>query len=415
MKICLINNLYKPYARGGAEQIVKNIADGLSKKNHLVFIIATKPYFGDRQTEASQPWAEISDVSSQRLVRLGRRFKIYYLKSLYYNLNKIPIFLRLLWHIADVFDVRSYFKIKKILKKENPDLVITHNLKGIGYLTPLAIKKSGIKNFHTLHDVQLAIPSGLLIKGKEKNWQNNSFFVKLYVTINKKLFAYPDLIISPSKWLLDFYARRGFFKNIKKTVIKNPVPRNFAEQGKKIQQNLNQNFTFLYVGQIEAHKGVMFLINAFNKLKTEFPKYKLVVVGTGSKLKTTKELAKNNSEIIFKGKIPNSELSAFFSQADILIMPSLCYENSPAVISESFACSLPVLAAKIGGSAELIEEGENGYAFIAGDENDLTQKIKYCLNNKDKIHQLRKKALETASALNVDKYIAKLLQEFNEK
>ncbi|MCK5590955.1 MAG: hypothetical protein KAI72_03265 [Candidatus Pacebacteria bacterium] len=73
MKICLINNLYKPYARGGAEQIVKNIADGLSKKNHLVFIIATKPYFGDRQTEASQPWAEISDVSSQRLVRLGRK------------------------------------------------------------------------------------------------------------------------------------------------------------------------------------------------------------------------------------------------------------------------------------------------------------------------------------------------------
>ncbi|MCK5459528.1 glycosyltransferase, partial [Candidatus Parcubacteria bacterium] len=124
---------------------------------------------------------------------------------------------------------------------------------------------------------------------------------------------------------------------------------------------------------------------------------------------------KNNSKIIFKGKIPNSELSAFFSQADILIMPSLCYENSPTVISESFSCGLPVLAAKIGGSAELIEEGENGYTFIAGDKNDLTQKMKYCIRNKNKIYQLRKKALETASALSVDEYITKLLFEFNKK
>ena len=395
MKICLINNLYYPYARGGAEQIVKNISDGLNKQNHQIFIISTKPYVGFR----------ISDFG----------FRIYYLKSLYYNLNKMPKFLRLFWHVADVFDFYSYFKIKKILKKENPDLVITHNLKGVGYLTPLAIKKSGVRYFHTLHDVQLAIPSGLLIKGREENWQNKNIFVKLYATINKKLFAYPYLIISPSKWLLDFYTQRGFFQNIKKKIIKNPIPQNFAKQDKNFSKNINQNFTFLYVGQIETHKGVLFLINTFNRLQLKFPKCKLIIIGSGSKLEAAKKLAKNNPKIIIKGKIPNNELPVFFSKVDILIMPSLCYENSPAIISESFACGLPVLAAKIGGSAELIKEGENGYTFIAGDKNDLIKKIKYCIHNKNKIHQLRKKALETASALSVDKYIARLLREFNEK
>ena len=235
------------------------------------------------------------------------------------------------------------------------------------------------------------------------------------MTINKKLFAYPYLIISPSKWLLDFYTQRGFFQNIKKKIIKNPIPQNFAKQDKNFSKNINQNFTFLYVGQIETHKGVLFLINTFNRLQLKFPKCKLIIIGSGSKLEAAKKLAKNNPKIIIKGKIPNNELPVFFSKVDILIMPSLCYENSPAIISESFACGLPVLAAKIGGSAELIKEGENGYTFIAGDKNDLIKKIKYCIHNKNKIHQLRKKALETASALSVDKYIARLLREFNEK
>ncbi len=159
MKVCLINNLYEPYSRGGAEQIVKNIADGLNKKNHRVFIITTRP-----------------DVEPSFGEAMAGKCRIYYLKSLYYNLNKVPKFFRLFWHFFDLFDFYSYFKIKKILKKENPDLVITHNLKGIGYLTPLAIKKSKIKYFHTLHDVQLAIPSGLLINGEKKKLAEQKFF-----------------------------------------------------------------------------------------------------------------------------------------------------------------------------------------------------------------------------------------------
>ncbi|MEA2064738.1 MAG: hypothetical protein U9O66_00370, partial [Patescibacteria group bacterium] len=66
-------------------------------------------------------------------------------------------------------------------------------------------------------------------------------------------------------------------------------------------------------------------------------------------------------------------------------------------------------------AAELIKENKNGYTFIAGNKNDLTQKIKFCFNNKNKIYQFKKSALETASALNIDKYIAKLLFEFNKK
>ena len=49
MKVCLINNLYDPYSRGGAEQVVKNIAKGFIDDDHEVVIITTKPFRGEEK------------------------------------------------------------------------------------------------------------------------------------------------------------------------------------------------------------------------------------------------------------------------------------------------------------------------------------------------------------------------------
>ena len=86
-----------------------------------------------------------------------------------------------------MFDVGSYFKVKSILKKEKPDVVMTHNLKGVGYLIPKVIKGMGLKYVHTLHDIQLIHPSGLMIHGREQ--QINSIFAKLYVSVCRWLFG----------------------------------------------------------------------------------------------------------------------------------------------------------------------------------------------------------------------------------
>ena len=129
------------------------------------------------------------------------------------DINKRPIWLRLIWHPLDVFNFFGRHLVKKILKQEKPDLVITHNLKGIGYLVPRVIKKLGFQHIHTIHDVQLSRPSGLLLFNKEK-----PFLVidKLYEKICRWLFNNPDIIVSPSAWLLDYYKVRGFFYESKK-------------------------------------------------------------------------------------------------------------------------------------------------------------------------------------------------------
>jgi len=374
MKICLINNLYKPYNRGGAERVVEIIAEEFEKQGNEVFVISTKPFF----------------------VKCNLLVKNYYINSFYYNLHKLPKFLRLIWHFFDIFDILSYLKVKKILKKEKPDIIITHNLKGISYLVPKIIKNLKIKYIHTLHDIQLLHPSGLMIHGKEKII--NNLFAKIYQAICKNIFNSPDVVISPSKWLMKMHEDRGFFKNSKKVIIPNPIILN-KKLFNKIKEK-NKKFIFLYVGQLEEHKGILFLINVFNKIEN----CELAVVGTGH----CHVHENNNKNINFLGKLKNSEVNKLMQESDALIMPSLCYENSPTVIYEAFANGLPVISSNIGGSPELLKDGA-GLLFQAGDENDLIKKINYAMEHKNELREMAKNGSKKIKEFSVEKYIEKLM------
>lgn len=335
MKICIINNLYKPYNRGGAERIAELDADKFIKNGNEVFIITTKPKYQ----------CSIFDV--QPLIQT------YYLQSLYYNLNKIPIFLRLFWHIWDMFDFINYWKIQKIIKKEKPDIVITHNLKGVSFLIPRLIKKLGIKHTHTLHDIQLLHPSGLMLYGQEN--KINSFFAKKYSQICKYLFASPNTVTSPSKWLMEMHVIKGFFNKSKKETAS-------YEKTSLNNRSTNKQNNFLYIGQIEEHKGILLLVNVFKKLNNR----KLTIVGDGSKLEEIKKDLPQN--IIILGKKNKHEIKELMQNSDYLIVPSICYENSPTVIHEARSIGLPIIASRIGGIPELVDDK---FLFEPGNEEDL--------------------------------------------
>lgn len=379
MKICIINNLYKPYARGGAEKVVENIVRDLYKKDHEVKIITTRPLF------SSPPMHEGGT-------------NIYYIPSLYYNLNKIPKFLRFFWHIIDMFCLRSYLSVKKILKKENPDIVMTHNLKGVGYLVPRAIKFLGIKHIHTLHDIQLLHPSGLMIWGEEKKL--GSVFSKVYINICKFLFSSPDVVISPSKWLLDLHLENGFFQKSKNIVLPNPIVGvNINEQEETQREKI---FRYLFVGQVEEHKGISFLIKSF--LSLEQNNAELVVIGDGDQFEEMKK--EKSDKIKFFGRKNREEVAELMAKVDCLVVPSLCYENSPTVIYEAFAVGLPVIASRIGGIPELLSESN---LFEAGDVDDLRYKMKWVRENIDELKQKASQNKQRIRELDVREYIEKLL------
>jgi len=409
MKICLISNLFPPIFRGGAEKVAQTVACGLKSANHDVFIISTKSWDG---------WKSLKSTAADEN---GIKVYRFYPFNIFYYLNdfKHNVLMRSIWHFLDLFNFHSAIIVKKILKKEKPDFVMTHNLTGIGFLIPGAIREIGIKQVHTLHDVQLSIPSGLIMKGQENSWQQRTWLRKIYEVICRWLFASPDVVISPSQWLMDFYTRKGFFRNSKKIVLPNPVTApfphpNFLSSGKmgsslpigeRIKARGN-NLKLLYLGQIEEHKGILFLVNVLKKLDIDF---KLHIAGDGTKLDEVRQLVFNDLRFVVHGRLKSEAVKKIFSEVDLTIVPSLCYENSPTVIYESLSFGVPVLAAKIGGVAELVHDGGNGFTFEAGNAEDLTRVLKRAAANRDELQKMRLRAAESVKEFVVEVYIQRLL------
>jgi len=320
MKIALINNLYFPYNKGGAEKIVEKQIQKLKNSGHETFLITTKP---KNKTEKN------SNINT------------YYLNSNYYNLNKIPKAFRLFWHINQFLKFKTNRKIKKILEEEKPDIAITHNIIGLSWQIPVILKKLNIKHIHYLHDIQLLHPSGLMLYKQENII--NSTLAKLYQTLTRKIFENTYKTISPSKWLLETHTNKNFFKNSKLEVKLNYQLENVNITWPKKPHN------FLFIGQLETHKGILFLTNFFKK----HPQFNLTILGDGSLKKQIENTSNTQKNINYLGKLKKDALLEQLRNHDALIVPSLCYENSPTVIFEAISQNTPVIASNLGGIVEL--------------------------------------------------------------
>ncbi|HOZ53464.1 MAG TPA: glycosyltransferase [bacterium] len=350
MKIIIINNLYKPYNRGGAEKVCERIVSHSQEQGSSIVIITTKP---------------------KDSFEINTETKTYYLNSNYYNLEKKSLFYRLFWQIGNFFNFNQSDKLKEIIEKENPQTIITNNLMGIGWKTFKIIKKLNIKHHHILHDIQLIHPSGLMFFGQEK--KINSIVAKIYQKLIKKMIGSPDLIISPSNWLLQEHLKRNYFPNSQSKIQKNPAPFSNIENLKL--NNLQKNkeiINFIFIGQITKHKGIIFLINSFKKINN--PKINLNIIGDGPLLKEIKLISRDDNRIKILGEKTKEEIALELQKNDCLIIPSQCYENSPTVIYEAKAFSLPIIASDLGGIPELLDINKD-LSFYPGDEKGLAEKI----------------------------------------
>ncbi len=353
--------------------MVDFIYKGLKDKGQEAFLISSTPYLRRKTDE-----------------RLG----VYYLRGLFYDIAKVPLVLRFFWHIYNMFDIITAVKVWFILRKEKPDMVMTHNLKGLSFLLPRLFKKMGIKHVHVLHDVQLIHPSGLMFHGQEDNIESLS--AKMYQFFCRLLFGAPEMVISPSRWLLSMHVSRKFFEGSDKFILPNPSPK-FSDI-KVRPKNDEMKFSFLYAGQVEIHKGVLFLVRTFvnfwepfwtsTAAKDKKLTVELLVAGAGSKMADVGKIAYGDKRIKLLGGKAHSEIKELMRSADCLIVPSLCYENSPTVIYEAASLGLPVIAARIGGITELVHR-TGGILFDPGSENDLVEKMKYVLENRQELDQIK--------------------------
>lgn len=394
MKIGIITNLYPPYVRGGAEQIVARTVNALQEIGHDVFVVTAQPHWRKRKKKEVR-----ADLSVERLYR-------FFPKNLYFVLedyrHKLPT--RLIWHIIDTLGPYPGRRVKTILEEESPDIVITHNLKGIGLSIPRAIHNLGIPHVHIAHDLQLLYPSGLLIAGKEKKpfWLKPIY--EAYRALTKERFSGTDVMISPSHYLKDAYEQHGTFEGARHEVLQNPTP---LFTPKTRESRPDGPLRLFFAGQLERHKGIDMLIDAIQSINTPI---ELIIAGEGTYRNYVKHIAKDNKHINYLGFVSIDQIVSCMGLVDAVIVPSLCYENSPTIIYESFMAGVPVIASDIGGVGELVEDGVNGYLFKPGDKDDLIRVLNKMDEKKESCFEIQDEIQETVEAYSLDKYIDRLME-----
>jgi len=398
MKVCLINNLYEPHTKGGAENIVKTLVENLITAKHEVILITTNPNLSLQSLQLS---------SQKKGLLTIYRFTPINLTS-YYHLSRLPWFLRLIWHIFDMVNLHAYFKIKKILKKEHPDLIHFHNLKGLSYLLPRLATKLSVPTVFTPHDVQLINPSGLLYYNQFGKLKNNTILFFLYKEINIWLFKTINLIIAPSQFIINLYIQYGFFRNKKVIKLPNPTLASYPNIEKKKKQ---QDINFIFIGQLEKHKGILNLLTTFRTLAHQ--QAVLHIFGKGSLEKNIIQESKINNNIFFHGYLDHQKINDAFNIADFLIFPSLVSENSPGVIYESLNAQVPVIAANVGGVSELITSEYNGWLCSPNEIKMTLQKaIKLFKQSPNKYQIMRKNCVTTIKKYSIENYLIKIIDHY---
>jgi len=165
---------------------------------------------------------------------------------------------------------------------------------------------------------------------------------------------------------------------------------------------------FLFVGRLVAEKNLSELVEAVKILRQKGYQFKIGFAGEGPYSKTLKEKFPND---LFFGFIKDQELSKVYASSDLFVFPSTT-ETFGNVVLEAFASGLPVVGAKKGGSADLIQHQKNGLLAAPFDGVDLACQIEWILNNPQKTKNLRQKALETAEHYNWPVINGRLISDY---
>jgi len=153
----------------------------------------------------------------------------------------------------------------------------------------------------------------------------------------------------------------------------------------------------LSVGTIEPRKNYPLLINAFGKIKPRYPRLKLVIVGrTGWKSEASykaREDSPYKQDILFLGRVEDSDLVHIYNQALAFVYPSL-FEGFGLPVLEAMSCGLAVIASNTSSLPEVV--GESGMLIPPRQFQDLSEAIDKLLSDSSLKKELSEKAIRQA-------------------
>jgi glycosyltransferase involved in cell wall biosynthesis len=270
--------------------------------------------------------------------------------------------------------------------------------------------------------------------GTVQNSRWGSFFRRLIMTINKRIFYTKilkdsDAILIRSKEYLNDDLSLKLYKN-KIHIIQPGLDYNFFSQCDDLNLiNLPDDFDLktlknenkkiiLFVGSLVESKGIHILIKALKKSSYTHEDLVLIIAGQGAMQNELESLVEDlelDEKVFFVGYLDKYTLRILYHNADLFVLPSMS-EGFPRVLLESMAAGTPCLVSDIGAHIGALENGKVGFIAKCFDVDDFSDKINMFFDHdKSWIEKEREKSkifAQNFSWMRMAKEIEKIYREF---
>ena len=395
MKILLVTHKYPPHALGGVEVYTQHLARALQGQHEVAVFYR----HDDSQGSGFACYDEdVDGVLTHRVSYKPDGFGATVAGEFFSTfLNR---------QIEDDF--------ARFVDRFRPDLIHIQHVMALSARLIHQARQSGVPVLLTLHDYwficansQLIWPDAQVCSGKA--WGMNcvrcaaaarfpSPAVRWLRPALAPLFLYRDRVvrqaalqaeqfISPSRFLIDQYVAAGFPAE-RFTHLENGIP---AERIRGFGwQPSSGPLRVTFLGSLAWQKGVHVLAEAFSGLPAGAARLRIWGdPNVFAEYSAGVRRLLDNPDAEMMGRVENQRVGEVLADSDVIVVPSVWYENSPVVIQEARAAGVPVVVSGHGALAEKVQDGVNGLHFPPGDATALRQALQRLLDEPDLLPRLR--------------------------
>jgi glycosyltransferase involved in cell wall biosynthesis len=173
-----------------------------------------------------------------------------------------------------------------------------------------------------------------------------------------------------------------------------------------------EGFTIIAIGRLISLKKVDNLI----RVVAELSNCRLIIVGSGPEEQNLKNIARElgiNNRVIFTGQVTRENALSYLKLADLFVQNSI-HEGFPHVVLEAMQIGVPVIATKVGGTTEIVEDNVTGILVEQNNNEQLKRAIEVLIKDKELKKKLVINAKEQLEKFSAKQMVESTLKVFSE-
>jgi glycosyltransferase involved in cell wall biosynthesis len=272
--------------------------------------------------------------------------------------------------------------INEICKQYGIDVVHGQSPSSFGYALLSRARRSYIVTLHGTSFGEISSYFTTPIACANLDLVHDAMFTQpLWAFLTNIEYKCADRVVAVSKAMAQEAA--GFYRLPKEKIVAIPNGVNLPHLSDTLTGQRNMNHTILFVGRLIWRKGVKYLIDAIPQILAEYPDTKLLIVGNGEQKSFLEGRIKRfgiKNSVHFLGNVSEERLYSLYHEADVYVQPSL-YEPLAIAILEAMSMKKPIVATRVGGTPELITDGEEGILVEPANSSQLAKAIMTVLSS----------------------------------